>query len=86
MSLTHNANIVGAYDAKTRFSELLDQVQSGEEITITKHGTPVARLVPVKKKTTPQERREAIERWKESSKGITLGGLKIRDLINEGRP
>jgi prevent-host-death family protein len=86
MATVHHPNTIGAYDAKTRFSELLDQVQSGEEITITKHGTPVARLVPVKKKTTPQERREAIERWKESSKGITLGGLKIRDLINEGRP
>ncbi|MFO1019636.1 MAG: type II toxin-antitoxin system prevent-host-death family antitoxin [Planctomycetales bacterium] len=40
-------NIVGAYDAKTRFSELLDRAAGGEEITITKHGTPVARLIPV---------------------------------------
>jgi prevent-host-death family protein len=86
MATVHHPKTIGAYDAKTRFSELLDQVQSGEEITITKHGMPVARLVPVKKKATSQERKEAIERWKESSKGITLGGLKIRDLLNEGRP
>jgi len=86
MGIVQHSNIVGAYDAKTRFSELLEQVESGEEITITKHGTPVARLVPIKKKSTPQERKEAIEHWKESSKGITLGGLKIRDLLNEGRP
>ena len=35
-------NTVGAYDAKTRFSELLERVETGAEITITKHGTPVA--------------------------------------------
>jgi prevent-host-death family protein len=76
---------IGAYEAKTHFSELLEKVQAGEEITITKHGTPVARLVPIKKKLTTAERRAAIERWTEKSKGLSLGGLKIRDLINEGR-
>jgi prevent-host-death family protein len=84
MSLA-NSDTVGAYDAKTHFSELLDRVESGEEITITKHGNPVARLVPVKKVYTTEERRAAIERWKEISKGLSLGGLKIRDLIEEGR-
>jgi prevent-host-death family protein len=78
-------NSVGAYDAKTHFSELLEKVAAGEEITITRHGTPVARLVPVKKQYTPEERRAAIERWTKLSKGLSLGGLKIRDLINEGR-
>ncbi|HQU42228.1 MAG TPA: type II toxin-antitoxin system Phd/YefM family antitoxin [Pirellulales bacterium] len=79
------SNSVGAYEAKTHFSELLEKVASGEEITITKHGTPVARLVPVTKKATVEERRAAIARWIETSKGLSLGGLKIRDLINEGR-
>ena len=77
---------IGAYEAKTRFSELLELVETGKEITITRHGSPVARMVPVRKKSTPEKRGEAIERWKETSKNITLGGLKIRDLINEGRP
>jgi prevent-host-death family protein len=76
---------VGAYDAKTRFSELLEKVEKGEEITITKHGNPVAKLVPLKKKTTERDRKELIERWRETAKGLSLGGLKIRDLINEGR-
>jgi len=80
-----NSNVVGAYDAKTHFSELLEKVAAGEEITITRHGTPVARLVPVTKTSTIEQRRAAIEKWKKSSEGITLGGLKIRDLINEGR-
>lgn len=86
MATVHHPNTIGAYDAKTRFSELLEQVQSGEEITITKHGTPVARLVPVKKKHTAAERRQAIERIREMQKGLSLGNLKIRDLIDEGRP
>ncbi|HZR00406.1 MAG TPA: type II toxin-antitoxin system prevent-host-death family antitoxin [Chloroflexota bacterium] len=37
---------VGAYEAKTHLSELLERVANGETITITKHGTPVAVLVP----------------------------------------
>lgn len=85
MTVTHT-HIVGAYEAKTHFSELLEKVQSGEEITITKHGMPVARMVPVKKTYTQQERLDAIARWKLLSKGLSLGGLRIRDLIEEGRP
>lgn len=40
---------VGAFEAKTKFSELLERVSAGEEITITKHERPVARLVPYDK-------------------------------------
>ena len=80
MSLQH-AGSVGAYDAKTHFSELLEKVEAGEEFTITKHGTPVARLVPVTKKHSAAERCEAIKRIRELSKGLSLGDLKIRDLI-----
>ena len=77
---------VGAYDAKTHFSELLQRVEDGEEVTITRHGSPVAKMVPIKKASTPAERAAAIRNWRQSSKGITLGGLRIRDLIDEGRP
>jgi prevent-host-death family protein len=79
-------NTVGAYDAKTRFSELIERVAEGEEFTITRHGAPIARLVPVKKQSTPEERRKAIERMREIAARTRLGGLKIKDLINEGRP
>jgi prevent-host-death family protein len=81
-----SSNIIGAYDAKTRFSELLEKVEAGQEITITKHGNPVAKLVPLRSKSTPDQRRAAIFRWREISKGIKLRGLKIRDMIDEGRP
>jgi prevent-host-death family protein len=85
MAMSTNDTTVGAYEAKTHFSALLEKVESGEEFTITKHGTPVARLVPIKKERTAAERRAVIDRWLEKSKGLSLGGLKIRDLINEGR-
>ena len=85
MSSTPATDTIGAYEAKTHFSALLEKVEAGEAFTITKHGTPVARLVPVKKQTTPAERRKVIEEWINRPDKPTLGGLKIRDLINEGR-
>jgi len=79
------SNTVGAYEAKTHLSELLEKVAAGEEITITKHGAPVAKLVPVKKEASPKERVAAIERIQKLATGLSLGGLKIKDLMREGR-
>ena len=78
-------NTVGAYEAKTHLSELLEKVEAGEEITITKHGVPVAKLVPVKKEASAEERVAAIERIQKLASGLYLGGLKVKDLISEGR-
>jgi prevent-host-death family protein len=75
---------VGTFEAKTHLTRLLDRVAAGEQITITRHGTPIARLVPVKPGNSRQIR-ETIAKLKEFSKGQTLGGLKLKDLINEGR-
>ena len=76
---------VGAYEAKAHLSELLDRAGRGEEITITRHGSPVAKLVPATVKATPAERRAAIERWLKVASGLSLKGLTVRDLIDEGR-
>jgi prevent-host-death family protein len=73
------------YDAKTHFAELVERVKDGDEIIVTKHGTPIVRIVAVKQKKSPEERRAAIESWREMSQHITLGGLKAKDLITEGR-
>jgi prevent-host-death family protein len=75
---------IGTFEAKTHLTRLLERVAAGEQITITRHGTPIARLVPVKP-TGSREIRETIAKLKEFSKGQTLGDLKIKDLINEGR-
>ena len=80
-----HANSVGAYEAKTHLSELLEKVEAGAEITITKHGAPVARLVPVKKEASREERAAAIQRIQKLAGRLSLGGLKVKDLIREGR-
>lgn len=85
MAIRQKHKTVGAYQAKTHLSELLEKVEAGEEITITKHGSPVARLVPVNKQTSADERVAAIERIRTLSTGLSLGGLKIKDLISQGR-
>ena len=85
MAMQQGSNIVGAYEAKTHLSELLEKVEAGEEITITKHGAPVAKLVPVKKETTPEERLAAIKRIQKLSSGLSLSGLRVKDLLSEGR-
>ena len=85
MATSQGSNTVGAYEAKTHLSELLEKVEAGEEITITKHGAPVAKLVPVKKKVRPEERVAAIDRIQKLAAGLSLGGLKVKDLIREGR-
>ena len=85
MGTFQGSNTVGAYEAKTHLSELLEKVEAGEEITITKHGAPVAKLVPIKKEASTEERIAAIERIRELSSGLSLRGLKIKDLLSEGR-
>ena len=76
---------MGAYKAKTHLSELLEKVEAGEEITITKHGVPVAKLVPIKREASAEERVAAIQRIQMLGRGLSLGGLKIKDLVSEGR-
>jgi prevent-host-death family protein len=85
MVVLQDSNTVGAYEAKTHLSELLEKVEAGAEITITKHGAPVARLVPVKDEIRPEERAAAIARIQKLATRLSLRGLKIKDLITEGR-
>jgi prevent-host-death family protein len=76
---------VGSFEAKTHLSQLLDRVQHGEWITITRRGKPVARLVPV----DAHDRQgvcDAISAIKQLRVGNRLGkDLSPRQLIEEGR-
>jgi prevent-host-death family protein len=77
---------IGSFEAKTHLAQLLERVAQGEEFTITKHGKPVARLVPVVAARSKPDVRQVIEELKAFSKGNTLGeGISVRDLIEEGR-
>lgn len=76
---------VGSFEAKIHLSALLERVQSGEHITITERGVPIARLIPAQ--TQPEnERRLVISGIKEFGRGRTLPqGITVRDLIAAGR-
>ena len=73
-------------EAEGALGPLLDRVERGEEIVITRDGKRVARLVPDCGGHDREEARRAAQTIIARSKGVTLGGLKIQDLINEGRP
>jgi len=75
---------VGSYEAKTHLPQLLQRVISGEQITITRHGVPIARLVPV----VPEMRHDlkaTVEAIRQFRNGRMLGHLSIREMIREGR-
>ena len=78
---------VGAFEAKTHFSELLGNVINGEKIIITKHGVQVAMLIPyTQKEEGVDPAKDAIRALKKLRKGVTLGkGLSIRKMVEEGR-
>ena len=76
---------VGAFEAKNTLGALLDAVERGEEITITRRGKPVARLVRSAVLLDRSAAKAAAARIRKRRKEITLGGLRIKDLINEGR-
>ena len=75
---------VGAFEAKTHLPRLLERVQKGERFVITKHGHPVAELVPFKKRD-PDKIRAAIDHLKVFQKTHSLGSLSVREMIEEGR-
>ena len=75
---------VGTFEAKTHFSTLLEQVERGEEITITRHGKAVARLVPLR--AADRGRLEdTVARLKAFRRGRRLGEVSAKALIEEGR-
>ncbi len=76
---------VDVSDVKNRLAALLDEVEAGREIVITRRGNPVARLVPAEPGFDRVKARRAAEGLRLASKGQTLGGLSIRDLVDAGR-
>jgi len=76
---------VGASEAKTHFSTLLEKVAAGEEVTVTKHGKLMARLVSAGS-VDRMEIGDAIEKLKALRKGNFLNGLSWKEMRDLGRP
>jgi prevent-host-death family protein len=76
---------VGTFEAKTHFSALLEQVEKGELVIITKHGHPVAKLMPINETVSKENIQTAIQAIKSFNRRHTLGGLEWKVLRDEGR-
>lgn len=80
---------VGAFEAKNKLSQLLDLVERGEEIIITRHGKEVARLVPPQKASNRDQARGAIRRIRERAEKLKLGAFEWAEWTSyrdAGRP
>jgi len=75
---------IGAYEAKTHLPKLLARVSKGERITITKHGVPVAVLLPpdCQQKADPVKIIQELRNFRRQNR---LDGLHLREMIEEGR-
>ncbi len=85
MGTQMHMHMVGVFEAKTRLTALLDEVEEGGEVLITRRGKPVARLVAADPGFDRDRARRAAAGLREASKGVTLGGLSLKELIGEGR-
>ena len=80
----HPMTAVGAFEAKTHLPKLLEQVRQGASFTITRHGHPIAELIPVRRSDEEQVR-AAIEALKSFQRLHRLDGLSVREMIEDGR-
>jgi prevent-host-death family protein len=81
---------VGIFEAKTNLSSLIEEVEKGGEIVITRHGKPVARIVGTERRLTPEQierRRKAIADLREMGRrlNLNLSHEQIKAMIEEGR-
>jgi prevent-host-death family protein len=80
--------VVGAFEAKTKLAELLDKVESGDVVTITRHGKAVARLMPMTVGDREARLQDVIDEIVRTRKGKDRGakpGATIPELIKSGR-
>ena len=86
---TPPSQTIRAFDAKNRLGQVLDRVEAGEELIITRHGAPVARLVPISNRTSDQIEHAlaTFQRIRQSltAKGVAVSRDEVRRWRDEGR-
>ena len=76
---------VAVFEAKSKLSALLDRACSGEEVVITRHGAPIARLVPINAPTATDLAR-AVRAVRALNKRLNIdAGVSLRKLVDAGR-
>jgi prevent-host-death family protein len=81
--------VVGAFEAKNKLGQLLDLVEQGEEVTITRRGKVVARIVPARSRRGRDEALAAIQRIREGAEAAKLGRFdwaEWKAYRDQGRP
>ncbi|MFO0697806.1 MAG: type II toxin-antitoxin system prevent-host-death family antitoxin [Nitrospira sp.] len=76
---------IGAFEAKTHLSALLERVSKGETITITRHGVPAARLVPVEEPAKRMIHATLVERMRDLRARVKSDTITVKEMIEEGR-
>jgi len=81
------AQQIGAFEAKTHFSQIIEKAERGEDFIITRRGKPVAKIIPFEQKTemTFKEAVEELTEFRKLYRGKP-GDFNIREAIEEGRP
>ena len=81
------AQQIGAFEAKTHFSQILEKAEQGADFIITRRGKPVAKIIPFKqeKEMTWEEILESFRELRKNYRGKP-GSFNIREAIQEGRP
>jgi prevent-host-death family protein len=77
---------IGAFEAKNKLGTLLDWVESGEEVIITRRGKAVARMISAAAGFDRERARRAADGLLHTSRGVTLGDMPLRELEGSGRP
>jgi prevent-host-death family protein len=76
---------IGAFEAKTHLSDLLDRIARGEKITIMRHRVPAALLVPVTETAPQWTHQEIVEAMRALRQQVKPGKRSVREMVNEGR-
>ena len=77
--------VIGTSEARPHLDELPGRVARGETIIVTKNGAPVAKLTPVSTVAATEDARRAVEEIRAARPKMHLNGLKVKDLIEQGR-
>jgi len=80
------AQQIGAFEAKTNFSRILEKAEQGEDFVVTKRGKPVAKIIPFRQEPE-MTRQDALEKFRELRKLYRgkPGDFNIREAIEDGR-
>ena len=78
---------IGVYDARAKFSELIERAAGGEEVEITRRGKPIVRLVAARhgRGAVARRRAAAVRRIERMREELDIRGVDVRKLIESGR-